>query len=153
MTQSAWAGSGWLGLAAALALMAGAAVAATPEAVIAERRAGYKHIDEIAKAMDTAVKAGADMAPYAGGLDEIVAWARRVPTLFPPGTEAGGGTRALPPVWQDRAGFDKLAADFLAEGLKAQKLLAGGDKAAFADQYKTLRGVCGECHRTYRAKL
>lgn len=144
----------WLGAAAGLvALAAVATYAATPDEVIAERRAGYKHIGEVFKAMKEGVDAGADVTPFAAGAGDVVAWAGKIPTLFPPGTETGGGTHALPPVWDDRPGFEKLAGDLKVEAGKLQQVAASGDKAAFAAQFKATGGVCGQCHRTYRAKL
>jgi cytochrome c556 len=144
----------WLGAAAAVAVMAAVAgYAATPEEVIAERRAGYKHIGEVAKAMKEGTESGADVAQFAAGAGDIAAWADKIPTLFPPGTETGGGTHALPPVWDDRPGFEKLAARLKVEATKLQQVAATGDKAAFLAQFKATGAVCGECHHTYRAKL
>jgi cytochrome c556 len=140
--------------AAALALLGTVwAVAATPEQIIADRRAGYKHMGENFKAMKDAVDAGADVQPLAARAGEIVVWARQIPTMFPPGTETGGGTHARPEVWSDRPGFDQRAADLVAAAQKLQSVAASGDKAAFADQFKATGQVCGGCHKTYRYKL
>ena len=138
----------------ALALVAGmAAYAATPDEVIAERRAGYKHIGEVFKAMKEAVDSSADVTPLAAGAGDIVAWSKKIPTMFPPGTETGGGTHALPPVWSERPKFEELAGKLGVEAAKLQTAAASGDKAAFAAQFKATGSVCGECHHTYRAKL
>jgi cytochrome c556 len=144
----------WLGAATALSVLGAiAAYAATPDEVIAERRAGYKHMGEVFKAMKAGVESGADVAQFATGAGDIVAWATKIPTMFPPGTETGGGTHALPPVWSDRPGFEKLAGQLGTEAGKLQTVAATGDKAAFVAQFKATGAVCGECHRTYRAKL
>jgi cytochrome c556 len=144
----------WLGAAAGFAAMAVvAAYAATPDEVIAERRAGYKHQGEVFKAMKDGIEAGADVKQFADGAAYIVDWAGKIPTMFPPGTETGGGTHALPTVWSDRPGFDKLSAQLKVEAEKLQQVALTGDKAAFLAQFKQTGGVCGECHRTYRAKL
>jgi cytochrome c556 len=141
-------------VAIALAVVASmAASAATPDEVIAQRRAGYKHMGEVFKSMKEAVESGAEIASFAAGAGEIVDWSKKIPTLFPPGTETGGGTHALPPIWSDRPGFDKLAGELTTEATKLQKAAASGDKAAFAAQFKATGAVCGECHHTYRAKL
>jgi cytochrome c556 len=73
--------------------------------------------------------------------------------MFPPGTETGGGTHALPTVWSERPEFEKLAADLATQATKLQQVAATGDKAGFAAQFKATGAVCGECHHTYRAKL
>jgi cytochrome c556 len=144
----------WLGAAAGLAALAAVATfAATPDEIIAERRAGYKHQGEVFKAMKDGVDAGADVKQFAAGAGYIVEWATKIPTMFPPGTETGGGTHALPPVWDDRPGFEKLSGQLKVEATKLQAIAAAGDKAAFAAQFKATGAVCGECHRTYRAKL
>jgi cytochrome c556 len=142
----------WLGVAAAVAVVS-AGLAATPDEVIAARRAGYKHIGEVAKAMKAGVESGADVTQFAAGAGDIAAWADKIPTMFPPGTETGGGTHALPTVWSERPEFDKLAAKLKVEATKLQTVAATGDKAAFLAQFKATGAVCGECHHTYRAKL
>jgi cytochrome c556 len=129
------------------------ALAAGPEQIIAERRAGYKHMGENFKAMKQAVDSGADVQPLAAKAAEIVAWAKRIPTMFPPGTETGGGTHAKPAVWSDRADFDKRAAALQAAAEKLEQTAQSGDKAAFAAQFKATAKVCGGCHETYRYKL
>jgi cytochrome c556 len=147
-------GFGQLALAAAAALLAvAAAYAATPEVIIAERRAGYKHQGEVFKAMKDGIDAGADVKQFAEGAAYIVEWETKVPTMFPPGTETGGGTHALQAIWDDRAGFEKLVARIKDEAAKLQQVALTGDKAAFAAQFKATGAVCGECHRNYRAKI
>jgi cytochrome c556 len=144
----------WIGVAAAIGVIAAVgAYAATPDEIIADRRAGYKHMGEVFKAIKDGVDSGADPKQFAAGAGEVVAWAQKIPTLFPPGTETGGGTHALPPVWSDRPGFEKLAGNLVTEATKLQQVAATGDKAAFAAQFKATGAVCGECHHTYRAKL
>ena len=138
----------------ALALLGTAwALAATPEQIIADRRAGYKHMGEDFKAMKQAIDSGADVQPLAAKAAEIVNWAHRIPSVFPPGTETGGGTHALPTVWSDRADFDRRAAKLQEEAEKLEAAAQSGDKAAFAAQFKATAQVCGGCHKTYRAKL
>jgi cytochrome c556 len=144
----------WLAAAAGLVMTATiASHAAAPDDVIAQRRAGYKHMGEVFKAMKDGVAAGADVQQFASGAGDIVAWATKIPTMFPPGSETGGGTHALPSVWSDRAGFEKLSGDLKTEATKLQEVAGTGDKAAFAAQFKATGAVCGQCHRTYRAKI
>lgn len=150
MRQSARAAmlGGILTLAGVMAVMA-----ATPAQVIAERRAGYKHMGENFKAMKEAIDAGSDVKPLAVRAAEIVAWAKQIPTMFPPGTETGGGTHARPTVWSDRPGFEKHAAELQQAAQKLEATAQSGDKAAFAAQWKATAKVCGACHETYRYKL
>lgn len=130
-----------------------AALAATPSQIIAERRAGYKHMGQNFKAMKDAIDAGAPVEPLAAKAAEIVTWAKTIPTMFPPGTETGGGTHAKPAIWTDRAGFDKDAAALQAQAEKLEAVAKSGNKAAFAAQWKATAHACGTCHQTYRYKL
>lgn len=134
-------------------LIAAGALAATPDDIVAERRAGYKHIGEVAKAMKEGVESGADVKQFSAGAGDIAAWAAKMPALFPPGSETVGGTHALPTVWSDRPEFDRLASELATQAAKLQQVAATGDKAAFLAQFKATGAVCGECHHTYRAKL
>ena len=55
----------------------------------------------------------------------IARWMKVFPTLFPPGSDKGENTKALPSIWSDHAGFVK-AADRLAD---AADTLAADAKA------------------------
>lgn len=71
--------------------------------------------------------------------------------IFPEGS-LGEGSRALPDIWDDAAGFGEAlsafqsAADALAEAARAGDMTAVGDAAA------GLGRTCGGCHRPYRAR-
>ena len=129
------------------------AVGATPEAIIKERRAGFKEQGQDFKAMNEAIKAGEDVKSLAGKAGYIAGWAQKFPAMFPPGTEKGGGTHAKPVIWSERAGFDKLASELHNAAMKLQSTAESGDKAAFAAQFKATGKVCGQCHDKYRYKI
>ena len=59
--------------------------------------------------MKRAVAAKEEVKPYADRAEAISGWALQFPTLFPPGSEKGHDTKALPAIWSDRAGFEKAA--------------------------------------------
>lgn len=146
-----WRGSAaWVVGLGLLGLVAGMALAETPDDIIAARQAGYKHIGEIDKAMKAAVNDGSDISGFAGPAREIAAWGRKLVGLFPPGTEQGHETKARPEIWGDRDGFDADAAALVTEADKLATVAATGDKAAFAAQWKAMGGACGTCHRSYR---
>jgi cytochrome c556 len=129
------------------------ALAATSGQIISQRRAGYKHMGENFKAMKAALDSGADLKPLASRAGEIVMWAKTIPAMFPPGTETGGGTHAKPAIWTDRPEFDRLATELTTQAEKLQTVAAGGDKAAFAAQFKATGQVCFSCHEKFRYKL
>lgn len=82
----------------------------------------------------------------------IAKFAAVIPTLFPKGTETGHDTKALPEVWSDSAGLQKIA---MALGEAATKLAAAakaGDADEVAIAAKAMGDQCGACHKAYRAK-
>jgi cytochrome c556 len=98
------------------------------------------------------VAAKGDVKPLEVPASAIAKWAAVIPTMFPKGTETGGNTKALPEIWSDQAGFQKIA---LALGSAATKLATdakAGDAEAVAADTKALGEQCGACHKAYRAK-
>jgi cytochrome c556 len=82
----------------------------------------------------------------------IARWAATIPSVYPAGSDKGDNTKALPEVWSDRAGFEKIA---MTMGEVASKLAAAakaGDADEVAVETKALGEQCGACHRGYRAK-
>jgi cytochrome c556 len=132
--------------------VAGVAVASAEIDVIAVRKAGMDLQASTLGAVSLAVKAGAEVKSFAGAGSAFAVWSKQIPGLFPPGTDKGEDTKALPAIWSDSAGFAKQAA---ALGAAADKLTAAAkaaDKAAFAAAFKEVGEACGACHDTYRAK-
>jgi cytochrome c556 len=141
----------------ATAMMAGmlapaARADAGSDAIITGRQAGYDLLSAHAGAFKRAVEGGEAVKPLADAAKAIGAWGRAIPGLFPPGTDTGHNTKALPAVWSDRAGFEKSAAALVAASDKLVIAANADDKAAFADGFKEMSAACGACHKTYRAK-
>jgi cytochrome c556 len=140
------------GLATLACCVAGVAIARAEIDTIAVRKAGMDLQSSAIGAVDLAVKAGVAVKSFAGAGSATAAWAKQIPTLFPPGTDKGEDTKALPEIWSDSTGFAKAAANL---GTAADKLTAAAkadDKEAFAAALKDVGGACGACHKTYRAK-
>lgn len=73
--------------------------------------------------------------------------------LWTEGTSADDieGTRSLPTIWEDRAGFEASWDDFGTATIALQEAAGQGQEAltaAMADLGRT----CGACHETYRAE-
>jgi len=139
------------GLAALACCVAGVAAARAEIDVLAVRKAGMDLQSSMIGAVNLAAKAGVEVKSFAGAGSATAAWAKQIPTLFPPGSDKGD-TKALPEIWSDNAGFMKAAAEL---GTAADKLTAAAkanDKDAFAAALKDVGGACGNCHKTYRAK-
>jgi cytochrome c556 len=93
-----------------------------------------------------------EVKPLEAPAKAIARWAATIPVLFPAGTEKGGDTRALPEIWSDRAGFEKIAAAAGAAATKLAEAAKASDADAVAVQFKALGEQCGACHKGYRAK-
>lgn len=137
----------------------GFALAAT--AVIAEDAPGGKQqiVDQrvaAMKQMGGKVKeafelSDADAAGARAKLAEAIAIAQTIPSRFPAGTadgDPGVVTRALPKIWSDRPGFEKLAAALVTALQTADEKLAASEDAKAA--FDSLRKACGSCHDEYR---
>ncbi len=98
------------------------------------------------------VAAKGDIRTVEGPAKAIARWQILVPTLFPAGSDKGGDTKALPEIWSDRAGFDKMAADAVAAATRMAAAANAGNADAVAEEVKALGMQCGGCHRAYRAK-
>jgi cytochrome c556 len=73
------------------------------------------------------------------------------PDQFPPGTEEGHETEALPAIWQKPEEFRARADELHSE---AQALLAAmpADQAAVGEAMRRLGATCSDCHETFRVK-
>jgi cytochrome c556 len=93
-----------------------------------------------------------DVKPLEVPAKAIIKSTAVIPTLFPKGTESGGDTRALPEVWSDPAGFQKIAAAATDAATKLATAAKAGDFDEVAADTKLLGEQCGACHKAYRVK-
>jgi cytochrome c556 len=120
--------------------------------IITARQAGYKRTGENVQEIKKAVDAGSDLTPLAARAQEIADWARRIPTMFPPGSDTGAKTAALPAIWTDKANFDTAAAALATQADKLVQVMKANDKAAVAAQFGATTAACGACHRNFRQR-
>jgi cytochrome c556 len=137
----------------AVALAQSTNVSVSSDSLIIARQAGMSLVEGNIDAMKAAVKTKADVGGFKDAAGALSMWGKAIPGLFPPGTEKGDDTHALPTVWSDTAGFQKAAARLTAAADTLQAAAAKGDKDAFASAFQGLGQACGGCHRTYRAKM
>ena len=137
----------------AVMLLAGLGIArADTLDVIAVRQAGFSLQNGDFAFIRSVVKDKGDVKPLEVPAKAIAMWTKLIPTLFPKGTETGGNTKALPAIWSDSAGFEKIA---LAANAAATKLAAdakAGNTEEVAADAKLLGEQCGACHKGYRQK-
>jgi cytochrome c556 len=139
-------------LVAALAL-AGAGIArAEGFDVIETRQAGQDLLITDFGGMRAVLAAKGDVKTLENTAKAMARWERQFVSLFPPGSDTGHNTHALPVVWSDRAGFQK-ASDDLSNSLdKLAELAKAGDTDGVNAQMKVVGEACAACHRTYRAR-
>ncbi len=90
--------------------------------------------------------------PFAEPAMAIARWMEQYPSLFPPGSDKGDKTKALPAIWKNFAGFQKDAADAAAASQKLAMLAKADNTAGFAAQFKVVGKTCDTCHKEFRAK-
>jgi cytochrome c556 len=128
------------------------AYAATPEETIAARKANRKRTGDIADGIKKALAGGATAESQLAATQELDTLAHAHGALYPPGTETGGETKALPAIWTNRAGFDEADAANVAAVDKLLAAAKSGDTAAFTTQFGAVGATCGACHRNFRAR-
>ena len=147
ITALALAGMMTLGLAAGgMAQDVDPAIAGyTPEQAVEARQAAMKENGGTLKA--AGALSGADAVAAA---DTLIKNFTNLPHLFPENSIVGD-SKALPVIWES---FDDFTGRFATglEAAKAMKVAAeAGDAAAYGASMKTIGGLCGQCHETYRA--
>jgi cytochrome c556 len=119
-------------------------------AAVEARQSGFKKMGAALKALNEQLKTGApDPSTLNAATQAILAFAEKVPHWFPAGS--GAETDALPNIWTERARFDALAADLLAEAKSLTATVAANDLDAARAQAKRTGAACSACHRSFRA--
>lgn len=93
-----------------------------------------------------------DVKPFASAARALTKWEPVFMTMFPPGTEHGHKTRALPAIWTDRAGFEQAAQNLTQAAAKLEQVAHAGDQAGFAQQVQAVGEACTACHKKFRAR-
>ena len=136
-----------------------AAVATMVQAAdpITERRQAMKGNGAAMKAINEVLKNGgaaADLEKHANQLNDT---AMKIGTLFPAGTDQPHGkdpgqTMAKPEIWQNPDDFATEVKKFQEESAMFKTAVAGGDMGVISAEFEKLGGVCGDCHKQFRAK-
>lgn len=144
----------FMGIAAACAAgMAQAADAPAGFDMIAARQAGQDLVGGTFTGLLQAAKQKApDVKPFASAAHALTKWEPVFMTMFPPGTEHGHNTKALPAIWTDRAGFQQAAQNLTQAAAKLEQVAHAGDQAGFAQQVHALGDACTACHKKFRAR-
>jgi cytochrome c556 len=119
---------------------------------IAERRALMKHDGEAAKKLFDMSKGKApfDLATVKKSLKTLDEGATKSAALFPDNSKTGGGTAALPAIWQNKTDFDARFVKFAKDVQAAEAGIT--DEATFKKLAPAVFKNCGDCHELYKAK-
>lgn len=138
----------WIVVGVAIAAL-GTAGAAFAQDVIAQRREGLRGMGRHMEAIKAVSDARGDTRPLVARVDEMIAFYRGLPALFPAGSGTGE-TRALPAIWSDRAGFEQVNTNMVNQLQALRTAAAAGDNAALTAAFNQTGATCGTCHRPYR---
>ena len=140
-----------IGLAGAAGLEQGPQSVAGSDAVAA-RQASMDMSSIILRSMGDAVKAGRDAKSLKYPATALSKWSKVLPHLFPLGTGKAGtaDTQARVEVWQDRAGFERVAANYVAATSQLAALAASNDTEGFKKQLAEVDQACHACHTRYK---
>ncbi len=140
-------------MATVLILMAcGAGAVWADSDVIAQRRALMKEDGVAAKKLFDMNKGAIpfDLAAAQAALKTMADAAQKTPLLFPDDSKTGGGTAALPAIWENKADFNARFAKFGKD--VATAITTTKDEASFKKIAPTVFENCGGCHELYKAK-
>jgi cytochrome c556 len=135
----------------AIILSAGIGAVLADADVIAQRRALMKSNGDAAKTLAGMLKgAPFDLAAAQASLKTFADVSAKMPALFPENSKTGGGTAALPAIWENKSDFSARFAAFGKDAAAAQAAVA--DEASFKANVPKVFQNCGGCHEKYRAK-
>lgn len=136
-------------IAALLTASAGMAVAQNASA-IAERRALLKQIGDAVGPLGRMLRReqAFDLAIVQASFGVLATNAARLPAAFPADSRTGD-TKALPVIWDRKPEFEALFNRMSTQAAAARTRVT--DEASFRAAAPQVLGVCGECHRSFRA--
>jgi cytochrome c556 len=138
-----------------LAMVGTAAAQADLSRTVTERREGLRGVGQQMEAMAAIARAGSDPRPAVERVEAVQRFFVNFGQRFPAGTQQGAAgldTRALPAIWTDRAGFDRVEAALTPRLAALREAAASGNAQNFAQALQATGAACGDCHRPYRAR-
>lgn len=137
------------GLVALLSLLLSSQLFAQAD-VIEKRQKLMKSNSAANKALKAAV-AEKDFATVETKAKEIMGNFEKVPDLFPKGSTADN-SRAKPEIWDKWNDFTKTANKAKTAASDLAKAAAAKNEAEVETKFKELGGMCGSCHKPFRAE-
>jgi cytochrome c556 len=120
--------------------------------VIAQRRALMRDDGVAAKKLFDMANGTApfDLAIAQASLKTLATGAEKTQLLFPDNSKTGGGTAALPAIWENKADFNARFAKFSKD--VAEAIATTRDEASFKTVAPRVFENCSGCHELYKAK-
>ena len=149
---------GTIGAGTAAVLLAGvvAGIAQDKLALVTERQTFMKSQGADAKAISDYSKGQGEKAAALKAIDDLIARAPKIITMFPPGTSATdfpGKSNAKPEIWTDMDKVKAIPTALMAEEEKVKAAIETGPaEAVGAAMGGMVKNGCGACHGTYRVK-
>jgi len=126
----------------------------SPANAIAARQAALDMSSITFRSMGEAMKAGREAKSQGYPASALAKWAKALPGMFPRGTgegESPAWTQARTAIWQDRAGFERAAANYAAQTTRLADLAKSNDTEAFTKQLEEVNQACNACHSRFKA--
>jgi cytochrome c556 len=140
-----------------VASMSAASLAQDKETVLKDRQATMKEQGKSLGSVKAYIDGKGDLAQAKAGAADLTQTTKKIPDLFPPGTDGPNPTGdyvAKPLIWTD---WNKFLDAQKAAASKADALLvavSSGDKTAIETAFNDLgKNGCGACHTTFREKI
>lgn len=124
--------------------------AVQPLDVIVVRQSGMDMLYGSWRALTAGVSAKTEPKNFTLAVRGIVTFSKMIPVLFP--QSAGLGETGLADIFEDRAGFEKAAANMVATAEALLKVTQANDAAGMPAAVKALSEACGACHPRKFAK-
>lgn len=126
-----------------------AAVEMAASDVVRARRTAYFLSTQAVGQIKSGIAEDGNLDRSAAAARMLAQWAATLPSLFPEGTEIEG-SKALPNIWTDRAGFEAAADAYRVAALDVAEVARTGDREATNAAFMEMAATCKACHDTYR---
>ena len=133
--------------AGALGLLA--ACDAPVDAVVAKRQENRREAERTTLALKADLDRGASVAIVSERARRLIELQREFVGLFPEGSTRG--SKALPLVWSDRAGFERASDAAIGAAERMASVAANGGTRATLEALYDYGKTCGACHDRYKA--
>jgi len=128
--------------------------ASAQQAVIDERKEGFKAMGSAMKAINAELK---NEKPNAANLlaaaEKLANLSPKVQGWFPEGTsrDSGKDTDALPYIWKNKEKFGQLSDALVVQSKAMLPLASAADISGIKKQLGVLKDTCSSCHESFRA--